>query len=91
MDDASANTTPLLNGEIGQTVFPRPFDPWGTEGGGEAGTTGSVQFVLNAVIDALSLMSVRHIQMLPTVERVDCLTSACQISTEEQSNDSCSV
>ena len=33
MDDASANTTPLLNGEIGQTDSAHPFDPFGAEGG----------------------------------------------------------
>jgi len=80
-----------MNGEIGQTDSAYPFDPFGAEGAGEAVTTGSAQCVLNAVIDALSLMSVRHTQMLPTAERVDCLRSACQIRTEEQSNDSCSV
>jgi len=33
MDDASAYTTPLLNGEIGQTVSPRSVDSLGAEGG----------------------------------------------------------
>ena len=69
MDDASAIATPLLNGEIGQTFSPRPVDPLSAEVAG-VGHIGRAQCVLNAVIDALSLMSVRHIQMPPTAERV---------------------
>lgn len=33
MGDTSANTTPLHNGEIGQTVSARSVDPLGAEGG----------------------------------------------------------
>jgi hypothetical protein len=71
MDDASAHTTPLLNGEIGQTVSPPVLlTRLVLRGAGEAGTPGSAQCVLNAVIDALSLMSIRHMQMIPKAVRV---------------------
>lgn len=45
MDDASTNTRPLHNGEIGQTVSPCPVDPLGAEGAGAAGTLGISQYV----------------------------------------------
>jgi carbon-monoxide dehydrogenase large subunit len=70
MDYAIPNAGMLLNFEIGHTVTPSPVNPMGAKGAGEAGTIGSAQCVMNAIIDALSPMGVRHMQMPATAQRV---------------------
>jgi len=47
-----------------------PFNPLGAKGIGEAATIGSTPAVLNAVIDAVSYLGVRHIEMPATAHRV---------------------
>jgi carbon-monoxide dehydrogenase large subunit len=47
-----------------------PLNPLGAKGIGEAGTIGSTPAVQNAVIDALSHLGVRHVDMPCTPERV---------------------
>jgi carbon-monoxide dehydrogenase large subunit len=42
---------------------PTPLNPLGAKGIGESGTTGSTPAVQNAVIDAVSHLGVRHIDM----------------------------
>jgi carbon-monoxide dehydrogenase large subunit len=49
---------------------PTPNNPLGAKGIGEAGTIGSAPAVQNAVIDAVSHLGVRHIDMPLTPERV---------------------
>ena len=46
------------------------MNPLGVKGIGEAGTIGSTPAVQNAVIDAVSHLGVRHIDMPTTPERV---------------------
>ena len=48
----------------------RPLNPLGAKGIGESGTIGSTPAVQNAVVDALSHLGVRHIDMPLTAERV---------------------
>src|SRR5256885_7207622 len=62
-------------GEIPQVVTattetPSPNNPLGAKGIGESGTIGSTPAIQNAVVDALSYLGVRHIDMPPTPERV---------------------
>jgi carbon-monoxide dehydrogenase large subunit len=52
----------------GQT--PTPNNPLGAKGIGESGTIGSVPAVQNAVVDAVSHLGVRHIDMPLTPQRV---------------------
>ena len=47
-----------------------PANPLGAKGAGEAGTTGSVPCLANAVHDALAEVGVRHIEMPYTPARV---------------------
>jgi carbon-monoxide dehydrogenase large subunit len=47
-----------------------PANPLGVKGAGEAGTTGAVPAVANAVIDALSPLGVRHVELPCTPHRV---------------------
>jgi carbon-monoxide dehydrogenase large subunit len=42
---------------------PTPVNPLGAKGIGESGTIGSTPAVQNAVIDALSHLGVRHVEM----------------------------
>ena len=56
--------------EASNTETPTPLNPLGAKGIGESGTIGSTPAVHNAVIDALSHLGVRHIDMPCTPERV---------------------
>jgi carbon-monoxide dehydrogenase large subunit len=56
--------------ETANTETPTPRNPLGAKGIGESGTIGSTPSVHNAVIDAVSHLGVRHIDMPCTPERV---------------------
>jgi aerobic carbon-monoxide dehydrogenase large subunit len=49
---------------------PTPLNPLGAKGIGESGTIGSTPSIQNAVVDALSHLGVRHIDLPCTSERV---------------------
>ena len=49
---------------------PTPTNPLGVKGCGEAGCVGAMPAVANAIVDALSVYGVRHIEMPATPERV---------------------
>jgi carbon-monoxide dehydrogenase large subunit len=48
---------------LDQTVTPSPHNPLGAKGIGEAATIGSTPAVVNAVIDALKPLGIRHLDM----------------------------
>ena len=56
--------------ETAHTETPTPLNPLGAKGIGESATIGSTPAVQNAVIDAVSHLGVRHIDMPLTPERV---------------------
>jgi carbon-monoxide dehydrogenase large subunit len=56
--------------ETANTETPSPLNPLGAKGIGESGTIGSTPAVQNAVVDALSHLGVRHLDMPATPERV---------------------
>jgi carbon-monoxide dehydrogenase large subunit len=56
--------------ETGHTVTPTPVNPLGVKGVGEAGTIGASPAVVNSVVDALSHLGVRHIDMPMTPEKI---------------------
>jgi carbon-monoxide dehydrogenase large subunit len=56
--------------EATSTETPTPLNPLGAKGIGESGTIGSMPAVQNAVVDALSHLGVRHLEMPCTSERV---------------------
>lgn len=70
MDYAIPKPAMVPHIETDHTVTPSPVNPLGVKGAGEAGTIGSAQAVMNAVIDALSPFGVKHLQMPATAERV---------------------
>lgn len=49
---------------------PSPANPLGAKGAGEAGTTGSIPALANAVLDALKPLNVRHVEMPYTPSRI---------------------
>jgi carbon-monoxide dehydrogenase large subunit len=49
--------------ELHGTVTPTDVNPMGVKGVGEAGTIGSAQTIVNAVVDALEPLGVKHIDM----------------------------
>ena len=56
--------------EASNTETPTPYNPLGAKGIGESGTIGATPSVQNAVVDALSHLGVRHVDMPCTSERV---------------------
>ncbi|MFT3853077.1 MAG: xanthine dehydrogenase family protein molybdopterin-binding subunit [Ilumatobacteraceae bacterium] len=56
--------------EVHSTETPTPLNPLGAKGIGEASTIGSTPAVQNAVIDALSHLGVRHLDLPCTSESV---------------------
>jgi aerobic carbon-monoxide dehydrogenase large subunit len=56
--------------ELDRTETPTDTNPLGVKGVGEAGTIASTPAVVNAVVDALAPLGIRHIDMPLTPERV---------------------
>jgi len=56
--------------ETDHTTTPSPVNPLGVKGVGEAGTIGCSPAVVNSVVDALSPLGVRHIDMPLTPEKI---------------------
>jgi carbon-monoxide dehydrogenase large subunit len=56
--------------ETAFTTTPTTLNSLGSKGVGESGTTGAPAAVINAIVDALSHLGVRHIDMPATPERV---------------------
>src|SRR5215470_13800004 len=69
-DYAAITATELPSFELLVSETPTPVNPLGVKGIGEAGTIGATPAMQNAVIDAVSHLGVRHIDMPTTPERV---------------------
>jgi carbon-monoxide dehydrogenase large subunit len=67
---AMPSAAELPSFETENTETPTPLNPLGAKGIGESGTIGSMPAVQNAVVDALSHLGVRHVEMPCTPERV---------------------
>jgi aerobic carbon-monoxide dehydrogenase large subunit len=70
MDYGAITAAELPSFELVTSETPTSVNPLGVKGIGEAGTIGATPAVHNAVIDALSHLGVRHIDMPTTPERV---------------------
>jgi carbon-monoxide dehydrogenase large subunit len=70
MDYAIPSAAEFPSFEVHSTETPTPLNPLGAKGIGEASTIGSTPAVQNAVIDALSHLGVRHIDLPCSAERV---------------------
>lgn len=69
-DYAFISAAELPSFELIRMETPTPRNPLGAKGIGESGTIGSTPAVQSAVIDAVSHLGVRHIDMPATAERV---------------------
>ena len=56
--------------ELGETVTPSPHHPQGLKGVGESATVGAPAAFVNAVVDALWHLGVRHVDIPITPEKV---------------------
>ncbi len=63
-----ANDLPMFDTELQET--PAPGHPLGVRPGGEGGTTPALGLVMNAILDALSVFGVEHLEMPATPLRV---------------------
>jgi carbon-monoxide dehydrogenase large subunit len=70
MDYAVPRADDLPSFVTDQTVTPTPVNPMGAKGIGEAATIGSTPATVNAVVDALKPLGVRHLDMPLRPERV---------------------
>jgi aerobic carbon-monoxide dehydrogenase large subunit len=70
MDYAIPKASQIPWMETAHTETPSPVNPLGVKGVGEAGTIGCSPAVVNSVVDALSTVGVKHLDMPMTPERV---------------------
>jgi carbon-monoxide dehydrogenase large subunit len=70
MDYAMPSAAELPSFDASNTETPTPMNPLGAKGIGESGTIGSTPAVQNAVIDGLSHLGIRHLDMPLGPERV---------------------
>ncbi len=70
MDYAIPSAAELSSFETSNTETPSPRNPLGAKGIGESGTIGSTPAIHNAVVDAVSHLGVKHIDMPLTAQTV---------------------
>jgi len=56
--------------ETAKTITPSPHHPFGAKGVGESATVGAPPAIVNAVVDALAHLGVRHVEIPITPERL---------------------
>ena len=49
---------------------PTTTNPVGAKGGGECGTVGSVAAAMNAILDALSVLNIKHLDLPATPQKI---------------------
>ena len=70
LDYALPRAGDVPNMTVGDHPVPATTNPLGSKGCGEAGCAGSMSTVVNAVVDALSDLGIKHLDMPLTSERV---------------------
>ena len=70
MDYAMPRATDISAVEVKSNPVPTKTNPLGVKGAGEAGCVGALPAVATALVDALSPLGVRHIEMPATPERL---------------------
>jgi len=83
-DYAAITAAELPSFELVQSETPTTINPLGVKGIGEAGTIGATPAVQNAVIDAVSHLGIRHIDMPTTPARVWAAISEATSDLEDQ-------
>src|SRR5512132_18689 len=70
MDYAMPRAADISAVEVKSNPVPTMTNPLGVKGAGEAGCVGAMPAVANALVDALSHLGVRHVEMPATPERL---------------------
>ncbi len=70
MDYAMPRAKDIPDYVMDSTVTPSPSNPMGMKGVGEAGTIGAAPAIANAILDALSPLGIRHLDLPLTPERI---------------------
>ena len=70
MDYGMPRADDLCAIEVDDHAVPTKINPLGAKGAGEAGTVGALPAVMNAALDALSPLGIKHVEMPLTPERV---------------------
>jgi carbon-monoxide dehydrogenase large subunit len=70
MDYAMPRATDMSAVDVKSNPVPTRTNPLGVKGAGEAGCVGAMPAVANALVDALSHLGVRHVEMPATPERI---------------------
>ena len=70
MDYAMPRATDIRAVEVKSNPVPTKTNPLGVKGAGEAGCVGAMPAVANALVDALSHLGIRHVEMPATPERL---------------------
>ena len=70
MDYAMPRADNLSYIDVQSNPCPTATNPLGVKGAGEAGTVGAVPAVMNAVVDALSVFGINHVDMPATPARI---------------------
>ena len=68
--DLMPRATDISAVEVKSNPVPTRTNPLGVKGAGEAGCVGAMPAVANALVDALSHLGIRHIEMPATPERL---------------------
>ncbi|NQV57725.1 MAG: hypothetical protein HQ503_17820 [Rhodospirillales bacterium] len=55
---------------VANNVVAAPNNPFGIKGAGEGGTTGAIGVIINAIVDALSELGIREIDLPATPEHI---------------------
>ena len=70
MDYAIPRATDLIGFHVESNPVSTKTNPLGVKGAGEAGSVGALPAVTNALVDALSVLGIRHIDLPATPERL---------------------
>ena len=70
MDYAMPRASDLTGFHVASNPVPTKTNPLGVKGAGEAGCVGAMPAVANALVDALSVYGIRHVEMPATPERL---------------------
>ncbi len=70
MDYAMPRASDLVAFHVDSNPVPTKTNPLGVKGAGEAGCVGAMPAVANALVDALSALGIKHIEMPATPERL---------------------
>lgn len=70
MDYAMPRASDMAGFHVESNPVPTKSNPLGVKGAGEAGCVGAMPAVANALVDALSVLGVRHVEMPATPERL---------------------